>query len=86
MCGENLSDVDKYKEQVCMPLNRKVVSIDKCIHHIVAALNAGGVFTEACCCGHGKMLGNIVLEDGRWLAIYNNKKEWEKANENYCCK
>ena len=55
-----------------MPLNGRVQCIDHCIHHIVAALNAGGVRTAASCCGHGKMLGRIDLADGRILAIANN--------------
>ena len=58
-----------YAGQVCMPLNGRVQGIDYCIHKIVAALNAGGVRTVASCCGHGKMKGNIILEDGRMLTI-----------------
>ena len=52
-----------------MPLNGRVQCIDYCIHKIVAALNAGGVHTVASCCGHGKMKGNILLQDGRMLTI-----------------
>ena len=52
-----------------MPINGRVEHIDHCIHHIVAALNAGGVQTVASCCGHNLMKGNIVLEDGRVLII-----------------
>ena len=58
-----------YANQVCMPLNGKVRCIDHCIHQIVAALNAGGVWTVACCCGHGQMVGRIDLEDGRVLFV-----------------
>lgn len=58
-----------YENQAVMPLNGKAVCIDWCIHHIVAALNAGGVFTKACCCGHGKKDGTIELEDGRTLIV-----------------
>ena len=58
-----------YENQACMPLGGKVRCIDWCIHQIVAALNAGGVRTIASCCGHGKTLGNIKLEDGRVLVI-----------------
>lgn len=58
-----------YENQAIMPLNGKAVCIDWCIHHIVAALNAGGVRTVACCCGHGKRPGEITLEDGRVLTI-----------------
>lgn len=58
-----------FENQVCMPLNGKVQCIDHCIHQIVAALNAGGVYTVASCCGHGKTAGRIDLEDGRILLI-----------------
>ena len=60
---------ETYNGQVCMPLNGKVVCIDHCIHQIVASLNAGGVKTVACCCGHGETEGRIDLEDGRILSI-----------------
>ena len=58
-----------YANQVCMPLNGKVRCIDWCIHQIVAALNAGGVETVACCCGHNQIKGRIDLADGRILWI-----------------
>jgi hypothetical protein len=35
----------------------------------VAALNAANITTEASCCGHGKIDGNIVLEDGRRILV-----------------
>ena len=57
------------RNQVCMPLDGRVQCIDYCIHHIIAALNAGGIRTIASCCGHEKMKGNILLEDGRVLII-----------------
>ena len=56
-----------------MPLGGRVQCIDFCIHHIVAALNAGGIRTVASCCGHEEMAGRIDLEDGRTLAIANNR-------------
>ncbi len=66
MCGE----VGVYGEHVVsMPINGKVRTIDRCIHHVVAALNAGGADTAACCCGHGKMPGRIDLVDGRVLVV-----------------
>ena len=65
MCGK----LGAYTDVVCMPLQGKVRTIDRCIHHIVAALNAGGVVTVACCCGHGDQDGTITLEDGRELVI-----------------
>lgn len=43
--------------------------IDSCIADIVRALNAGGVPTRSCCCGHGQYQGSIVLQDGRELVI-----------------
>lgn len=58
-----------YRNQAKMALDGRVRCIDWCIHHIVAALNAGGVKTFACCCGHGTQDGNIILEDGRTLII-----------------
>lgn len=67
-CGD-CGSKETYEKQVCLPLNGKIVCIDWCIHHIVAALNAGGVKTVACCCGHGKQDGRIDLEDGRVLWI-----------------
>ena len=70
-----------YKNQVCMPLNGKVRCIDYCIHHIVAALNAGGVKTKSCCCGHQKQAGRIHLEDGRVLMIFTEQKQKEIENE-----
>ena len=69
-----------FENQVCMPINGKVQCIDWCIHQIVAALNAGGVRTVASCCGHGKMDGNIILEDGRVLIIRKMKADL-KAEE-----
>lgn len=64
-CGGKMT----YENQAMMPIGRRVVCIDWCIHQIVAALNAGGVKTIACCCGHGSQNGRIDLEDGRVLVI-----------------
>jgi len=58
-----------YANQACLPLNGRVVCIDWCIHHIVAALNAAGISTKASCCGHQQTDGRIDLEDGRVLII-----------------
>lgn len=65
------------RQAICMPLNGKVQCIDGCIHHIVAALNAGGVWTVGSCCGHdGKPLpmGRIDLEDGRVLLVASKEQ------------
>ena len=64
------------KHQVCLPLNGKVQCLDRCIHHIVAALNAGGVQTKGSCCGHQEIPGHIMLSDGRWLTITKTEPSW----------
>lgn len=68
-------------ETVQMPLNGRVYDIDRCVSHIVAALNAGGVGTVASCCGHGKQHGNIVLADGRELLIIPHFKAARAAEQ-----
>jgi hypothetical protein len=62
----------EHGDVVQMPLLGKVRTIDRCISHIVAALNAGGVTTVACCCGHGRIPGSIALQDGRELVVMAN--------------
>lgn len=71
---DSCGGVETYENQVSMPIGTKVVCIDWCIHRIVAALNAGGVKTVACCCGHGDKQGRIDLEDGRVLFIGNTNE------------
>lgn len=44
-------------------------AVDRCIAPIVAALNAAGIYTAACCCGHGAQDGSILLHDGRELVV-----------------
>lgn len=72
MCGTSPGSVETFTEQVCMPINGRVQCIDKCIHHIVAALNAGNVRTTASCCGHLITPGSILLEDGRCLGVFSS--------------
>ena len=48
---------------------KTMIEIDQCIAGIVLALNGGGVYTIASCCGHGKGPGDIMLADGRKLII-----------------
>jgi len=43
--------------------------IDACIAPIVSALQTGGINMRGSCCGHGKRMGRIDLEDGRILLI-----------------
>jgi len=63
-----------YYNQVVLPLDGKTVCVDWCIHHIVSALNAAGIRTVACCCGHGRIPGRIDLSDGRILTITREVK------------
>lgn len=60
-----------FANQACLPIDGRIQCIDWCIHHLVAALNAGGIKTVASCCGHGKQQGRIDLKDGRilWIEI-----------------
>jgi len=64
-----------FANQASMPINGRVRCIDWCIHHIVAALNAGGIETVASCCGHGEQAGRIDLADGRVLRIGEEKSD-----------
>lgn len=43
--------------------------IDRCIAPIIEALNAFGIYTASCCCGHYKQDGSILLQDGRELIV-----------------
>ena len=73
---------EKFRRTAAMPLNGRIQGIDFCIHHIVAALNAGNIPTSVSCCGHGYMYGNIGLEDGRVLVIHpetpKSAAEWSE--------
>lgn len=48
-----------------------IKGVDACIAPIINALNAAGIYTANCCCGHGKAPGWIALHDGRELWIIN---------------
>ncbi len=67
----------KHGNTVLMPIAGRVRNIDTCIHDIVAALNAAGIVTTACCCGHGKHVGSILLADGRVVEIYPDRDKWQ---------
>jgi hypothetical protein len=69
LCDNECGGEKLYANQHIMPLSGRVRSIDPCIAQLVAALNAGGVETVACCCGHNKYDGRIDLADGRALII-----------------
>ncbi len=73
MCGH----MGEYSDVVVMQIKDRVRTIDRCISTMVAALNAGGVETVACCCGHGKMPGRIDLTDGRVLVVTTEQRAAE---------
>jgi len=52
----------------------RVAHIDFCVADIVAALNAANIRTVASCCGHGKMDGNVLLEDREIVIKHLPKK------------
>ena len=54
----------------------KEVKIDACIAPIVDALQKSGIDMRWSCCGHGKTIGHIDLQDGRILVLED--KEWIK--------
>lgn len=82
-CDGEPGSLKTYEGQVCLPIRGRVRAIDHCIHKIVAALNAANIETTGSCCGHGKMNGNIILEDGRVLIILpetpKNVDAWAEA-------
>lgn len=82
MCGihpkKRISVNDYQKDRVYLPINGKVYPIDNCIHQIISSLNAGGIPTENCCCGHNQEPGSIILSDGRCIGIFSSLEEFEK--------
>lgn len=59
----------------------KDCSIDACIAPIVKALNDGGIITIACCCGHKRGPGSIVLSDGRELIVAADFKSARRIDD-----
>ena len=57
----------------------KPCDIDRCLANLVEALNTGGILTEACCCGHGKRPGNIILGNGQVIEIHETEEAWRAA-------
>ena len=45
------------------------MGIDSCIAPLVKALQESGIDMRSSCCGHGRPLGDIYLQDGRILLI-----------------
>lgn len=54
----------------------KSVGIDSCIADLVNMIQRGGVMMRGSCCGHGRGLGDIHLQDGRILLICNEAERW----------
>ena len=52
----------------------KEAKIDGCIAPIVKALQGAGIDMRGSCCGHGKYLRDIHLQDGRLLLILNEQQ------------
>ena len=65
--------VGTYEHTVPMPILGRSQSVDLCIADIVAALNAANIVTDGSCCGHGKIAGTVLLEDGRSIVVYPHR-------------
>jgi hypothetical protein len=48
----------------------KLAQIDACIAPLVEALQRGGIEMRGSCCGHGRQPGEIHLQDGRMLLVF----------------
>lgn len=56
--------------------------IDSCLADIVRVLNDAGIYTDECCCGHGKSDGYLALHDGRvFLIPENGLLYWQRPSE-----
>lgn len=60
-------ELGAYEHAVPMAIKGRRQDIDFCVADIVAALNAAN-------CGHGKINGSVVLDDGRELLIRKFKE------------
>ena len=59
----------------------KDVGIDKCIAPLVQALQESGIDMRGSCCGHGKKLGVIHLQDERVLVIFDTFNLYDKYSK-----
>lgn len=59
--------------------------IDSCIAPLVDALQRGGIDMRGSCCGHGKAVGQISLQDGRTLLIIDGR-QWHNQQGRYLFK
>lgn len=76
-------EIQSYEHTVPMAINGRRVDVDLCIADIVAALNAANIHTKGSCCGHGKLLPTVILEDERMLVIYPSIAAGVKAVEEF---
>ena len=63
----NANSIDLVVPDSARPVSRgqrwHTAKIDECLVPLINALNTGGIHTRSCCCGHGRRLGQVVLED-----------------------
>ena len=71
-----------YNHTVSMPINGRLQSIDVCISDIVAALNAANIKTLGSCCGHGKILPSVILEDDVYIILADRETAHKIIEEN----
>lgn len=50
-----------YENQIEITIIQKI-KVDKCIAKEIQWLNARGIRTESCCCGHGKILPEAIIK------------------------
>ena len=50
-------------------LNGKLQVIDQCMGYLILQLNAAGIETVGCCCGHGKGYPNVTCVPGTEQAL-----------------
>jgi len=62
-------------EKTLLTIDGQQIEIDTCIAPIIAALNTAGIRTLACCCGHGRRTGRIVLCSGVELEIHASSRK-----------
>lgn len=82
---EHCGPMGEYRETEAVRVRTKVVYVDRCIAPLVRTLNRAGIYTVASCCGHGKMPGSIVLEDGRELLVLEHELDFETQKRAYAC-
>lgn len=80
---EHCGPMGEYRETSGIFVRGAVVYVDRCIAPIVRALNREGIYTVASCCGHGKIPGSIVLEDGRELLVLEHELDFETQKKVY---